>query len=94
MVSETSLLIRRSSGEIKNNLTLYSDNAYELESELFGHEKGAFTSAHAKKIGFFEQAHQGIIFLDEIGETPLSFQAKLLRIIQEGQGRLPCFEIT
>jgi len=54
-----------------------------IESELFGHEKGAFTGAHEKRIGRFEQADKGTIFLDEIGELPIEFQAKLLRVIQE-----------
>ncbi len=54
-----------------------------LESELFGHEKGAFTGATALKIGRFEQADQGTIFLDEIGELPLSLQVKILRFLQE-----------
>ncbi|OGP13604.1 MAG: sigma-54-dependent Fis family transcriptional regulator [Deltaproteobacteria bacterium GWA2_54_12] len=53
-----------------------------LESELFGHEKGAFTGAYQRRIGRFEQAHQGTIFLDEIGEMDLALQAKLLRVIQ------------
>lgn len=54
-----------------------------LESELFGYEKGAFTGATSQKIGKFEQATEGIIFLDEIGDMPLTTQAKLLRVLQE-----------
>mgnify|MGYP000315155790 CR=1 FL=1 len=54
-----------------------------LESELFGHEKGSFTGAHKQKIGKFEQAHEGTIFLDEIGEMPIALQSKLLRVLQE-----------
>jgi transcriptional regulator with PAS, ATPase and Fis domain len=54
-----------------------------LESELFGHEKGSFTGATARKPGKFELAHGGTIFLDEIGDMPLGLQAKILRVIQE-----------
>jgi PAS domain S-box-containing protein len=56
-----------------------------IESELFGHEKGSFTGATAKRIGRFELANGGSIFLDEIGELPLELQAKLLRVLQEGE---------
>lgn len=54
-----------------------------LESELFGHEKGSFTSASCRKTGLFEEAHHGTVFLDEIGEMDLAMQAKLLRVLQE-----------
>lgn len=56
-----------------------------IESELFGHEKGSFTGAAARHLGKFEQAHKGTLFLDEIGDMPMVMQAKLLRVLEEGQ---------
>jgi DNA-binding NtrC family response regulator len=56
-----------------------------IESELFGHEKGAFTGATQQRIGKFEQAHEGTLFLDEIGDMSLSAQAKVLRVLEENQ---------
>ena len=56
-----------------------------LESELFGHEKGAFTGAHSQRVGRFEQCNKGTLFLDEIGEMPLQVQSKILRVLQEGE---------
>lgn len=74
----------RSNGPfIKLNCAALPDTL--LESELFGHEKGAFTGAVNQRKGRFEQAHGGTIFLDEIGEISPAFQAKLLRVLQEGE---------
>jgi two-component system nitrogen regulation response regulator NtrX len=56
-----------------------------IESELFGHEKGSFTGAAGRHLGKFEQAQHGTIFLDEIGDMPLTMQAKLLRVLEEGE---------
>ena len=56
-----------------------------IESELFGHEKGSFTGALQRQIGKFEQANRGTLFLDEIGDMPLTMQAKLLRVLEEGE---------
>ncbi len=74
---------RKNKPLIKINCATLPSNL--IESELFGHEKGAFTGAFAKKIGRFELANSGTIFLDEIGELPLELQAKLLRVLQESE---------
>lgn len=74
---------RRERPLVKVNCAALPSNL--IESELFGHEKGAFTGALARKIGRFELANGGTIFLDEIGDLPLALQAKLLRVLQEGE---------
>jgi Nif-specific regulatory protein len=74
---------RANAAFVKLNCAALPDNL--LESELFGHEKGAFTGAVASRRGRFEQAAGGTIFLDEIGEITPAFQAKLLRVLQEGE---------
>lgn len=73
---------RRDGPFIKVNVAAIPESLFE--SELFGHEKGAFTGATQARPGWFEQAHGGTIFLDEMGELPLGMQAKLLRTLQEG----------
>jgi len=83
---------RRTGPFVKINCGAIPENLFE--SELFGHERGAYTGAHAARAGRFEQAHGGTLFLDEIGDLPLAMQVKLLRVLQErtverlgGQGR-------
>ena len=78
-----SLSKRRNKPLVKVNCAALPGNL--IESELFGHEKGAFTGASQQRIGRFEIADNGTIFLDEIGELPIGLQAKLLRILQDGE---------
>jgi formate hydrogenlyase transcriptional activator len=75
--------LRKSRPMVKVNCATLPANL--IESELFGHEKGAFTGAVASRVGRFELANGATIFLDEIGELPLDLQAKLLRVLQEGE---------
>ena len=75
--------LRKERPLVKVNCAALPENL--IESELFGHEKGAFTGAFSRKQGRFELADRGTIFLDEIGDLPLDLQAKLLRVLQEGE---------
>jgi len=77
------LSLRKNRALVKVNCAALPANL--IESELFGHEKGAFTGSHAKHIGRFEVANGGTFFLDEIGELPLELQGKLLRVLQDGE---------
>ena len=84
MIAQT---VHRLSGRRENPFIIVNCGAIPeqlIESELFGHEKGAYTGAHCSRKGKFEDAHPGTIFLDEIGELPLAMQVKLLRTLQEG----------
>ena len=77
------LSLRRDRALVKINCATLPSTL--IESELFGHEKGAFTGAHIRQIGRFEVADGTTLFLDEIGELPLELQAKLLRVLQDGE---------
>ncbi len=77
------LSLRKDRALVKVNCATLPANL--IESELFGHEKGAFTGAHARQLGRFEVADGATLFLDEIGELPLELQPKLLRVIQDGE---------
>jgi two-component system, NtrC family, nitrogen regulation response regulator NtrX len=74
---------RRDGAFIKVNCSAIPESL--LESELFGHERGAFTGANAARRGLFEQAHRGVLFLDEVGDLSLASQAKILRVLQHGE---------
>ncbi len=78
-----SMSLRKDRTLVKMNCAALPSNL--IESELFGHEKGAFTSAHSKRLGRFEVANDSTLFLDEIGELPLALQPKLLQVIQSGE---------
>ena len=80
--------IHQSGNRKENNFVAINCSAFShdlLESEMFGHKAGAFTGAIKDKKGLFEEAHKGTIFLDEIGEMPIDLQAKLLRVIENGE---------
>ncbi|MDX1672053.1 MAG: sigma-54 dependent transcriptional regulator [Balneolaceae bacterium] len=84
----TARAIHEISQRKKKNLVIVNCGAIPegiIESELFGHEKGAFTGAHETREGYFEKADGGTIFLDEIGDTPKSVQVKLLRVLETGE---------
>lgn len=74
---------RRDAPIVKVNCAAIPENL--IESELFGHERGAFTGAHAPRRGLFETAHRGVLFLDEVADLPLGAQAKILRALQHGE---------
>lgn len=84
----TARAIHSVSNRNKNDLVIVNCGAIPegiIESELFGHEKGAFTGAHEARKGYFEKANGGTIFLDEIGDTPKNVQVKLLRVLESGE---------
>jgi len=84
----TARAIHETSSRKHNNLIIVNCGAIPegiIESELFGHEKGAFTSAHESREGYFEKANNGTIFLDEVGDMPKNVQVKLLRVLENGE---------